>query len=256
MELREWCEALKPVVRVAGERIMAIYAKAPAAQLKSDGSPVTEADAAAEAVILAALAALAPDVPVVSEENASTHALAAPERFILVDPLDGTKEFLKRDGQGAFTVNVAWVERGTPIAGIVFAPALDRLFVGGAGVAYEECAGVRRALAVRSVPSSGPVAVASSSHRDPQTEAWLNAHGVVNTVSIGSSLKFCLVAAGEADLYPRWGPTMEWDTAAGDAVLRAAGGHVTQPQGSPFVYGKPGYRNGPFVARGAPATGF
>ena len=250
MDVSQWCEALKPAVREAGARIMAVYAKSPCAQMKSDGSPVTEADAAAEAVIAGALRDLVPEVLVVSEENIDTHLLEPPERFILVDPLDGTKEFLKRDGQGAFTVNVAWVERGVPIAGVVYAPALDRLFVGSPSGAYEERAATRRSLEVRAVPLTGAVAVASVSHRDAQTEAWLKAHAIEHTLSIGSSLKFCVLAAGEADLYPRFGPTMEWDTAAGDAVLRSAGGDVRRPGGEPFCYGKAGYKNGPFVARG------
>lgn len=255
MDVSAWCEALKPVVREAGAAIMAVAAKSPEALLKSDGSPVTEADAAAEALILAALSRLSPQVPVVSEENASSHALVALDRFVLVDPLDGTKEFLKRDGRGSFTVNIALIERGVPVAGVVFAPALDRLFVGVAGEAYEESGGVRRALRVRAVPATGAVAVASLSHRDAQTDAWLQQHGIEQTVSIGSSLKFGLVAAGEADVYPRFSPTMEWDTAAGDAVLRAAGGVVTHPNGEPFSYGKAGYRNTPFVAWGGQARG-
>lgn len=251
MDVRALFEALKPVVMEAGERIMAVYAKAPDAAVKADGSPVTEADAAAEAVILAGLARLAPQVPVVSEENAGSHALAAPELFFLVDPLDGTKEFLKRDGRGSFTVNIGLIEHGVPIAGIVLAPALGRLFVGVRDAAYEERLGTRQALRVRAVPPTGAVAVASVSHRDAETDAWLQAHAIDQTVSIGSSLKFCLVAAGEADVYPRFGPTMEWDTAAGDAVLRAAGGVVTHPAGGAFHYGKVDYRNGAFVAWGA-----
>ena len=250
-------EALKPVAREAGECIMAVYENAPEATTKADGSPVTEADAAAERVILKALAALAPDIPVVSEENASSHSLAVTSRFFLVDPLDGTKEFMKRDGQGAFTVNIGLVDHGVPIAGLVFAPALDRLFMGVSGqngdasLAYEECAGIRQVLAVRAVPPAHWTAVASASHRDAQTEAWLKDHPVGGTVSVGSSLKFCLLAGGEADVYPRFGPTMEWDTCAGDAVLRAAGGSVKHPAGGLFNYGKPDYRNGAFVAWGA-----
>ena len=251
MELTALMEALKPVVREAGRKILEVYQKGADASFKADGSPVTEADNAAEAVILPALAQLAPDIPVVSEESADSHRLAASERFFLVDPLDGTKEFLKRDGKGSYTVNIGLIENGVPVAGLVFAPALDRLFVGvvGAG-ASESCAGVERPIAVRTVGSEGRVAVASASHRDAETDAWLGARGITNTVSIGSSLKFCLVAAGEADVYPRFGPTMEWDTAAGDAVLRAAGGDVKLPSGETMGYGKPEYRNGSFIAWG------
>ena len=251
MTNEELFNALKPVVREAGAAIMAVYAKGAEADFKADGSPVTEADQAAEAVILAALVRLVPDILVISEENAASHALAAPPRFLLVDPLDGTKEFLKRDGQGAFTVNIGLIEQGVPVAGVVYAPALDRLFVGVVGVgAQEECAGAVRSIAVRRVPSNGPVAVASVSHRDALTNAWLAKRGIERTVSVGSSLKFCLLAAGEADVYPRFGPTMEWDTAAGDAVLRAAGGAVTRPDGEVFGYGKADYRNAAFVAWG------
>ncbi|MEZ5752285.1 MAG: 3'(2'),5'-bisphosphate nucleotidase CysQ [Paracoccaceae bacterium] len=243
--------ALLPVAREAGARIMDIHARGVAARLKTDGSPVTEADDAAEAVILPALDRLAPGITVISEENTASHALAAPERFFLVDPLDGTKEFLKPDGK-AFTVNIALVERGVPVAGVVFAPALNRMFWGalGEGAWGDDGAGAH-ALRVRPVPEGGRVAVASASHRDAATDNWLAAQGITRTVSIGSSLKFCLLAAAEADVYPRFGPTMEWDTAAGDAILRAAGGRVTTPDGTIFAYGKDGWLNGAFVAWGA-----
>ena len=226
---------------------MAVYAKEPQADFKGDGSPVTEADRAAEAIILPELARLAPEIAVISEENAESHQLAPPRRFFLVDPLDGTREFLKRDGRGSFTVNIALIEDGAPVMGLVYAPALDRLFAGVVGVGASESG---RPISVRDLPASGPVAVASSSHRDAQTDAWLAENGIGRTVSIGSSLKFCLLAAGEADVYPRFGPTMEWDTAAGDAVLRAAGGRLETPRGEAFRYGKPDYRNGAFIARG------
>ena len=173
----------------------------------------------------------------------------------MVDPLDGTREFIRPDGNGAFTVNIALIQQGSPVLGIVYAPALDRMFSGRVGSGARELSDGRTCeLTVRSVPPSGPVAVASRSHRDPETDRWLADNQVSQTVSIGSSLKFCLLAAGEADLYPRFGPTMEWDTAAGDAVLRAAGGTVTTPGGAPFVYGKPNYRNGSFVAYGDPVV--
>lgn len=247
-------ELLPPLMdcaRLAGERIMEIYAqKDKGAALKGDGSPVTLADTAAEAVILPVLAELTPDIPVVSEENAASHALAAGERFWLVDPLDGTKEFIRSDSQGAFTVNMGLIENGQPTLGVVFAPALERMFTGcvGRGVGHG-AAEDGRAINIRVVPDSGPVAVASKSHRDETTNAWLEQHGISQTVSIGSSLKFCLLAAGEADVYPRFAPTMEWDTAAGHAVLAAAGGHVTQTDGqTPFAYGKAKYFNEGFIA--------
>ncbi len=228
---------------------MQVYEENPAASWKCDGTPVTKADRSAEAIILHDLKAMAPDIHVVSEENADSHCSVAPKRFFLVDPLDGTKEFLKKDGQGYFTVNIALIDGGTPVLGVVYAPAFDRLFVGGQGLgAVEASKGKRRKIKIRRCPSSGPVAVASCSHRDRQTDSWLADNRVARTLSIGSSLKFCLLACGEVDVYPRFGCTMEWDTAAGDAVLRAAGGTVRTPDNEPLSYGKSDYRNGPFIA--------
>ena len=250
-DMQQMIEALTGPVRAAGDAIMAIHAEGVAARDKPDGSPVTDADEAAEAILLAALAEVAPRIPVVSEENAASHAMAPPSSFFLVDPIDGTREFLRPDGNGAFTVNIGLIMKGAPVMGMVLAPAHDRLFTGIVGQGAEEMAkGLRRGITVRDVPASGPVAVASRSHRDDATNDWLSRHGITETVSTGSSVKFCLVAAGEADVYPRFGPTMEWDTAAGDAVLRAAGGRMEYPQGGIFAYGKPEYRNGPFIAYG------
>ena len=247
IEYQQLIEKLVPVARKAGQLIMEIHSKGVVADTKSDGSPVTEADRAAENIILPALAGLAPDILVVSEENSDSHGRKAEERFFLVDPLDGTKEFLKADGKGAFTVNIALVEHNIPVMGIVYAPALGRMFAGSRGAGATEN---DKPIHIRKVPATGPVAVASASHRDEETRQWLESHAIDQTVAIGSSLKFCLLAAGEADVYPRFGPTMEWDTAAGDAVLRAAGGRVENPDGTRFSYGKPDYRNGPFVAKG------
>jgi len=245
-------ETLQQASRDAGAAIMNVYASDFEAIEKADGSPVTAADTAAEAVILPVLQKLAPDTVIISEENAASHQLKAPERYFLVDPLDGTKEFLKRDGKGSFTVNIALIEQGVPVLGVVYAPALDRLFIGEQGQgAREQRDGAWRDISIREVPATGPVAVASVSHRDEKTDAWLQQHNVTDAVSIGSSLKFCLVAAGEADVYPRFGPTMEWDTGAGDAVLRAAGGAVYHAEGGLFTYGKPDYRNGAFIACGS-----
>jgi 3'(2'), 5'-bisphosphate nucleotidase len=251
MDLETLAQALEPIVRSAGAKIMEIRDQNPNADFKSDGSPVTEADQAAEAIILPALAQLAPDIVVISEENATSHSIKAPHRYFLVDPLDGTKEFLKRDGKDSFTVNIALIENRAPIMGIVYAPALGRLFVGIEGKgATEKSTGTSKTLSIRTPPASGALAVASASHRDDATNKWLANHDIANTVSIGSSLKFCLVAAGEADVYPRFSPTMEWDTGAGDAVLRAAGGHMTHLDDSVFLYGKPNYRNDAFIAWG------
>ncbi|MEM9330538.1 MAG: 3'(2'),5'-bisphosphate nucleotidase CysQ [Pseudomonadota bacterium] len=238
---------LSPVARQAGKAIMEIHARGVSADFKSDGSPVTEADRAAEEIILKALQKIAPETTIISEENTHSHHLEAPERFFLVDPLDGTKEFLKTDGKGAFTVNIALIENQLPVMGIVYAPALDRMFAGSIDHGANENG---LPISARLTPHTGPVAVASASHRDAETDDWLAANAVEQIVSIGSSLKFCLLATGEADVYPRFGPTMEWDTAAGEAVLRSAGGSVMRPDGTAFLYGKPGFRNGAFVAKG------
>jgi len=244
-------EALIAPVQHAGRVIMEIYQSDLSAETKADGSPVTKADRAAEAILLAEIATLAPSIQIISEENAASHSLSASKEFFLVDPLDGTKEFIKACGDGAFTVNIGLIKNAEPVMGIVFAPALDRLFFGSLGNgAFEISGGVCRQICVRMPRAEGPVAVASASHRDAQTNQWLVKRGVTNSIAIGSSLKFCLIAAGEADLYPRYGPTMEWDTAAGDAVLRAAGGRVMAEDGKPFPYGKAGYRNEPFFAAG------
>lgn len=242
----------------AGRAIMEVYAGPIVVAEKSDASPVTEADRRAEAVILAALAALAPDVPVVAEEEASAGRVpVTADRFFLVDPLDGTKEFISRNGE--FTVNIALVEGGVPVAGVVYAPALGRLFAGERGTAYSAAVsdgvvGAFSTIAVRRTGGAGLVVVGSRSHGSPETDAFVARFDVADFRSAGSSLKFCLVACGEADLYPRFGRTMEWDTAAGDAVLRAAGGRMTCPDGSAFLYGKRNqghdadFANGPFIA--------
>jgi len=242
---------LTVTAREAGAAIMEIYQQNIEVETKGDGSPVTIADKAAEAIILSALNQLDSSITIISEENSASHLLAAPEQFFIVDPLDGTKEFLKKDGLGSFTVNIALVKNNEPVLGVVYAPALDRLFYGSSNLgAFEEKAGKTQSIRIRNIPETGAVAVASISHRDEQTDNWLNENEIHQTTSIGSSLKFCLIACGEADVYPRFGPTMEWDTAAGDAVLRAAGGMVIQPNQKPFIYGKVHYRNGPFIARG------
>ncbi len=228
-----------------------------AVEYKSDSSPVTEADKAAEAVILAALRAAAPDIPVIAEEEAAAGRVPkVSEAFFLVDPLDGTKEFIQRGTD--FTVNIGLIENGVPTMGAVYAPARATLYWGDsvsneAWQASQPPHGPRGAahrLSVRQ-PLQPPRAVASKSHNTPATEAWLAAAGVTDRVSIGSSLKFVLVASGDADVYPRPAPTMEWDTAAGDAVLRAAGGRVFDLDGVPLVYGKAKFFNPGFVATGA-----
>ena len=243
---------LEAPVRHAGDCIMQFYQQPPDTDIKSDGSPVTEADRAAEAILLSAIRALAPDIPIISEENPASHKLPPVARFFLVDPLDGTREFIRPGSRGAFTVNIGLIEDRVPVMGIIYAPALGRLFFGSRHRGAFECGeNTPQTIAVRRPVAGARVAVASASHRDSKTNDWLAAQHISKTIAIGSSLKFCLVAAGEADAYPRYGPTMEWDTAAGDAILRASGGRVEAADGTPFTYGKPGYRNGPFFAFGA-----
>ena len=247
LDIAQLIDSLLPAVRQAGDAIMAIHRAGFDADQKADGSPVTEADLQAEKIVLQGLKQLAPDIAVVSEENASSHTLSPPDIYFLVDPLDGTREFVRADGKGAFTINIALIQQGVPVAGIVHAPAHDECYWGIVGDGAH-LNGAR--IEARAVPGDGPVALASRSHRDAETDNWLAENNVEKTISIGSSLKFCLMARGDADIYPRFGPTMEWDTAAGHAVLAASGGSVEHPDGKPFNYGKAKYRNGPFVAYG------
>ncbi|WP_375257860.1 3'(2'),5'-bisphosphate nucleotidase CysQ [Citreimonas sp.] len=251
---------LVPVMRrlaiEAGDRIMQIYDAADFdVNLKADASPVTEADEAADALISEGLRAAFPDVALVTEEQAASHEITA-SRFLIVDPLDGTKEFIKR--RGDFTVNIALVEDGAPVRGIVYAPAKGRMFytdsvghsVEEEGPFDPETPGETRPIRV-STPDeeAGLMVVASKSHRDEATDDYIARYPVKDMRSAGSSLKFCLVATGEADLYPRLGRTMEWDTAAGHAVLAGAGGHVVRfDDHTPLVYGKTGFANPFFIA--------
>jgi 3'(2'), 5'-bisphosphate nucleotidase len=243
----------------AGRAAHRIYHGAFEVHTKADDSPVTAADHAAEEIILEALTRHAPGIPVVAEEQvAAGHLPAIAAEFFLVDPLDGTKEFVQK--RGDFTVNIALIRHGMPALGVVYAPATGQLFTGDVASATGRRASLAAdtatateftALQVRKIPAAGITAVASRSHRTAQTDAYLARYRVADLVAVGSSLKFCLVAAGEADLYPRLGPTMEWDTAAGQAVLLAAGGQVLGPDGQPLRYGKPQFRNPWFVASGA-----
>ncbi len=250
-ELVAISEALMPVVYEAGDFIMGVHEEHIHARQKPDGSPVTLADEGAEALILPALGRLTPDITVISEENAASHKVTAPDLFWLVDPLDGTKEFLKPEGSGHFTVNIGLIYKGTPIMGLIYAPVFDDLYVGIVGHGAQKISQTHRGpIAVRDVPDTGAVAVASSSHRDEATNDWLWRHQIEQTISVGSSLKLCLLAEGKADVYPRFGPVMEWDTAAGDAILRAAGGLMMTPDLTPYPYGKADYLNTPFIASG------
>jgi 3'(2'), 5'-bisphosphate nucleotidase len=252
-------EVLIEAALAAGRAINHIYQGAFEVNLKADDSPVTSADHAAEGIILEALAAHAPAVAVVAEERvAAGEVPAVGAEFFLVDPLDGTKEFIHRRGE--FTVNIALVRGGAPVLGVVYAPAMNLLYAGdvqaraASRLTVKDDAIVgREVIRVRAVPAQGFTVVASRSHRTPETDQYLAQYPVADLVSVGSSLKFCLVATGEADLYPRLGTTMEWDTAAGHAVLVAAGGTVVAPDGAPLAYGKPQFRNPWFVAGGAGA---
>jgi 3'(2'),5'-bisphosphate nucleotidase len=255
-------DELVDIALEAGAAILKIYASdAFATRDKDDGSPVTEADAAAEALILTRLSALDPHTPIIAEEEAAAgRTPIAASRFFLVDPLDGTKEFLNRNGD--FTVNIALIDHDRPICGVVYAPAHGIIYAGaegiGARMAIVSNGAARdwRPIEARDPPQAGLDIVASRSHMSAETRAFVERFSVANLVPAGSSLKFCRVASGEADLYPRLGRTMEWDTAAGDAVLRAAGGQVCTMDGQPLRYGKRrqssdvDYANPWFVATG------
>jgi len=242
----------------AGSVVMDVYRSDFTARTKADHSPVSDADERAEEIILRRLALEMPGVPVIAEEMSSREGLSrsAPETFILVDPVDGTREFIQKSGD--FTVNIALVAKGVPRAGCVFAPARAQMhFAGEASFAISgflagEIPGEAARIRTRAYPAEGVTAVVSASHLDPQTEGFLRRLPVVARTGVGSSLKFCLLALGQADVYPRFGRTMEWDTAAGQAVLAAAGGTVTTPEGRPFLYAKAdgGFENGPFIAWG------
>ena len=251
----DFLETIVALAKRAGEVILRYYAEEDVeVRQKADTSPVTDADADAEAVILPGLRELAPEIPIVSEEAVAGGFVPdiSGGRFFLVDPLDGTREFISRNGE--FTVNIALVENGVPVLGVVHAPAVAlTFFAHGPGTAMRERAGEPRArIRVRKPPDSGLVVVGSRSHGDPEAlAAYLAGRKVERIAPAGSAIKFCLVAAGEADLYPRLGRTMEWDTAAGQAVLESAGGVVETLEGAPLRYGKPGFANPHFVARGA-----
>ena len=249
----ELIEEIRALAAKAGEIILRYYEGGTEVRQKADASPVTEADEAAEVLIVDALRRLTPDIPVVAEElvaGGRTPEIGSGP-FWLVDPLDGTKEFISRNGE--FTVNIALIEGERPTLGVVSAPAVGRMWWGivGEGAWCSGPGGKTRPNRARTRPAQGAIAVASRSHADAKTEAFLDKEGVAERISSGSSIKFCLLAEGRADLYPRFGPTMEWDTAAGHAVLLAAGGHVTTPDGAPFLYRKPGFRNPGFIATGA-----
>lgn len=247
-------QTLAEIAREAGRLLLDHYARPHEPREKADRSPVTAADEAAEALILDRLARVWPHVPVISEEAfAAGQAPGAAPRFFLVDPMDGTREFLNRNGE--FTVNIALVEDGRPVSGVVYAPAQDRLFAGDAAGAFESHELPQntprwREIAARAPEPGALVALKSRSHGGRMTDEYLAHYPIARFVVAGSSLKFGLIAAGEADLYPRHGRTMAWDTAAGQAVLEAAGGSVRDLHGRPLSYGRDGFENPFFVARG------
>ncbi len=248
----------------AGAIAMEVFTRgAIAARVKNDSSPVCEADERIEAFLLTELSRRVPGLPLVAEERAARgEAPVQADAFLLIDPLDGTREFLARRPE--FTVNVALIENGAPRAGAVYAPALGALWFAGAAAFFVAAAPGGplpprenwRLLHTRPRPDDGMTALVSRSHFDARTKEFLAREKIKERIDAGSSLKFCGLAEGVADIYPRGGPSMEWDTAAGDAVLRAAGGAVLTPEGAPFLYGKAAqdYRNGPFIAYGDPGA--
>lgn len=217
---------------------------------KDDHSPVTDADIEANTLITNALHLLAPHIPIIAEESTTNHHLPTANRFWLVDPLDGTRAFVK--GEAEFTVNIGLIENGAPVLGVIYAPPQETLYYGqvGAGAFRVIKNGAPEKLRVRKPAADGMVVVRSKSHPSPATQAYLDTLKVKHIIPGSSSVKFCNVAEGSADIYPRFGRTMEWDTAAGHAILLAAGGRVETPDGKPLTYGKPGFENPHFIAFG------
>jgi 3'(2'), 5'-bisphosphate nucleotidase len=255
LDYQKLTEVMRRLALEAGDKIMEIYnSDSFEVKVKSDESPVTEADEAADALISAGLRAAFPDVLLVTEEQSDSHSQSA-DTFLIVDPLDGTKEFVHR--RGDFTVNIAYVENGVPTRGVVYAPARNRMFytladgsaVEETGVLAKDQIGETAPIRVSDADNAALLVVASKSHRDQATDDYINKYNVADSKSAGSSLKFCLVATGEADIYPRVGRTMEWDTAAGHAVLHGAGGKVVRfDDHSALTYGKADYANPFFIA--------
>ena len=243
---------LRELALEAGTAIMNIYESDFEVRSKEDRSPVTDADERAENIIVPRLTELTPEIPVVAEESVAAGNIPdiSGGTFWLVDPLDGTREFISRNGE--FTVNIGLIDNGYPTLGVVYIPAHRSLYTtSGPGAAFVEYdGGGPEPIAARVSAADGLVAVASRSHRDARTDEFLEKLEIKDFTAAGSSLKFCLVAAGEADIYPRFGRTMEWDTAAGHAVLSAAGGSVRTTEGADLRYGKEGFENPFFVARG------
>jgi 3'(2'), 5'-bisphosphate nucleotidase len=262
-EYRPLVEALSGVALAAGRAEMRHFHDGTAIEMKADATPVTAADREAEAIIVAALRQIRPDVPIVAEEATSAGGLPTiGDHFFLVDPLDGTREFISHCGE--FTINIALIEARRPVFGLVYAPAMDELYVTlgpsqafMAHIAPNETAARLWASGLTRIASRAPdpealSVIASRLHMNPATELFLARYRIAERRSVGSSLKFCMIAKGEADLYPRLGRTTEWDTAAGHAVLAAAGGTVTTLDGATLLYGKADaqFRNPDFIAWG------
>lgn len=250
MDRQRLAEAFCGIAERAGREILRVYEGEFQVRSKADASPVTDADERAERLILEALAGVAAGTPIVAEENVAAGNVPDIDDgpFLLVDPLDGTKEFVSRNGE--FTVNIALVEHARPVLGVVHLPVLgDTYWTSADGGAWRKRNGERTRIHCRK-PGDELVAVASRSHSNPETDEYLARFPIKERISAGSSLKLCRIAEGEADIYPRIGRTMEWDIAAGHAVLAAAGGRVTTLDDVPLAYGKPGFENPPFVARG------
>ncbi len=246
-------DRIRAIAVEAGAAILEIYNSDFAVENKADASPVTEADRRAEAFILQALTEdVRTPYPIVAEEAVAAGRIpdVSDTPFWLVDPLDGTKQFVNRRGE--FTVNIALIENALPIMGVVHAPAVgDTYWASPYGAFLEKAGGTSEPIESRTAPAEGVVAVVSRSHRTPETDDFLKDYTIAEEITSGSSIKFCLVAAGRADLYPRMGRTMEWDTAAGHAVVRFAGGSVENLDGTDLTYGKPNFENPHFVVKGA-----
>ena len=244
---------ITPLARDAGAKIMTYYKGDFEVRSKADASPVTAADEAAEAIIIAGLKRLTPDIPIIAEEAAAAGKTAdvSGGRFWLVDPLDGTKEFVNHRDE--FTVNIALIDDRRPVLGVVFAPALDVFYAAaGPGTATaRRGTGAAQPISARRMPATGAIVTASRSHSDmKKIQELMDLHSIKEMKISGSSIKFCLIAEGTADIYPRYGHTREWDTAAGHAVLAAAGGSVRAPDDTEFLYNKEGFLNNEFIARG------
>jgi len=244
-------DSLHEIAVRAGKEIMDVYNSDFEVEVKDDTSPVTAADRRAEELITAAIKAeITNDFPIIGEEAFSDGKAPALDGgpFWLLDPLDGTKEFVKRTGE--FTVNIALINLGLPVVGVVHTPTTGHVYIGSPHGAFADLGSGPKAIQCRPWPAGGLTALVSKSHKTPQTDEFLKNYDIREETSAGSSLKFCVIARGIADLYPRLGRTMEWDTAAGHAVLRAAGGTVTDLDGKELRYGKPGFENPHFVALG------